>query len=52
MPFKDTPPRKRIEYRDENIRVSITAGVSATKTVSKDGYGLKRYIYYCLTEIR
>jgi hypothetical protein len=39
MPFKDTQPRKRIEYRGENIRISRTSGVSATKTVSKDGYG-------------
>jgi hypothetical protein len=39
MPFKDTPLRKRIEYRGENIRISRTSGVSATKTVSKDGYG-------------
>ncbi|WP_339686628.1 hypothetical protein [uncultured Nonlabens sp.] len=39
MPFKETPPRKRIEYRGENIRFSRTSDVSATKTVSKDGYG-------------
>lgn len=39
MPYKDQQPRKRIEYRGENIRVSRTSGVSATKTISKDGYG-------------
>lgn len=39
MPFKDKHPRKRIEYRGKNLRVSRTSGVSATKTVSKNGYG-------------
>jgi hypothetical protein len=39
MSVKDKLPRKRIEYRGKNIRVSRTSGVSATKTVSKDGYG-------------
>jgi hypothetical protein len=38
MPFKDTAPKKRIEYQGKNIRVSRTSGVSATKTVSKEGY--------------
>ena len=33
---KDTPS-KRIEYRGENVRVSRTGGVSATKTFKGDG---------------
>ena len=32
-------PQKRIEYRGENIRVSRTGGVSATKTFKGDGVG-------------
>ena len=36
---QDDKPRKRIEYRGENIRVSRTGGVSATKTFKGDGYG-------------
>jgi hypothetical protein len=36
---KNKEPQKRIEYRGENIRVSRTGGVSATKTFSGDGYG-------------
>lgn len=32
-------PKKRIEYRGKNIRVSRTGGVSATKSLSGDGYG-------------
>lgn len=39
MPLKDKTPTKRIEYKGKNIRVSRTGGVSATKTVAKDGYG-------------
>jgi hypothetical protein len=39
MSIKDKSPKKRIEYRGKNIRVSRTGGVSATKTVAKDGYG-------------
>jgi hypothetical protein len=39
MSKNNTPPKKRIEYREKNIRVSRTGGVSATKTISKDGYG-------------
>jgi hypothetical protein len=39
MSVKDKSPKKRIEYRGKNIRVSRTGGVSATKTVTKDGYG-------------
>lgn len=39
MPFKDKTPSKRIEYRGKNLRVSRTSGVSATKTIAKDGYG-------------
>ncbi|PKG43632.1 hypothetical protein [Psychroflexus sp. MES1-P1E] len=39
MPFKDKTPRTRIEYRGKNIRISRTSGVSATETISKDGYG-------------
>ncbi|UAM99372.1 hypothetical protein K8354_06045 [Polaribacter litorisediminis] len=38
MSVEDKAPRKRIEFRDKNIRVSRTGGVAATKTVSKDGY--------------
>jgi hypothetical protein len=40
MPQKDQQPRKRIEYRGKNVRVSRTGGVSATKTIAKDGYGV------------
>ena len=32
-------PHKRIEYRGENVRVSRTGGVSATKTFKGDGVG-------------
>ena len=32
-------PSKRIEYRGENVRVSRTGGVSATKTFKSDGVG-------------
>ena len=39
MSENNTPPKKRIEYRGKNVRVSRTGGVSATKTISKDGYG-------------
>ena len=39
MSPKDKKPKKRIEYRGKNIRVSRTSGVSATKTISEDGYG-------------
>ena len=39
MPYIDKTPTKRIEYRSENLRVSRTVGVSAKKTISKDGYG-------------
>ena len=38
MSVKDKSPKKRIEYRGKNIRVSRTGGVSATKTVTKGGY--------------
>lgn len=37
--MKDDKPLKRIEYKGENIRVSRTGGVSATKTIKGDGYG-------------
>ena len=40
MPEKDKQPRKRIEYRKKNVRVSRTGGLSATKTIAKDGYGV------------
>lgn len=40
MPQKDQQPRKRIEYRGKNVRVSRTGGLSATKTITKDGYGV------------
>ena len=33
-------PQKRIEYRGENVRVSRTGGVSATKTFKGDGHGV------------
>jgi hypothetical protein len=39
MSKNNTSPKKRIEYREKNIRISRTGGVSATKTISKDGYG-------------
>jgi hypothetical protein len=39
MSENNTAPKKRIEYREKNVRVSRTGGLSATKTVSKDGYG-------------
>jgi hypothetical protein len=32
-------PHKRIEYKGENVRVSRTGGVSATKTFKGDGVG-------------
>ncbi|PTM03453.1 MAG: hypothetical protein DA405_10415 [Bacteroidetes bacterium] len=32
-------PRKRLEVRGKNIRISRTGGVSATKTIAGDGYG-------------
>ncbi|TXD49482.1 MULTISPECIES: hypothetical protein [unclassified Polaribacter] len=38
MSENNIAPKKRIEYREKNVRVSRTGGVSATKTVSKDGY--------------
>ena len=39
MPLKDEKPRKRVEYKGENIRVSRTGGIAARKNISKDGYG-------------
>lgn len=33
-------PQKRIEYRGENVRVSRTGGVSATKTFKGDGHAV------------
>jgi hypothetical protein len=36
---ENTTLKKRIEYRGKNVRVSRTGGVSATKTISRDGYG-------------
>jgi len=39
MPVKDKSPKKRIEYRSKNIRVSRTGGVSVTKTFKRDGVG-------------
>ena len=33
-------PEKRIEYRGENVRVSRTGGVSATKTFKGDGHAV------------
>lgn len=32
-------PRKRVEYRGENIRISRTGGISATKTFKGEGVG-------------
>jgi len=43
MSVKDKSPKKRIEYRGKNIRVSRTGGVSAKKTVTKDGYAATIY---------
>lgn len=39
MSDKDKKPRKRVEYRGKNIRVSRTGGVAGRKHISKDGYG-------------
>ena len=39
MSENSKPPKKRIEYRGKSVRVSRTGGVSATKTLSKEGYG-------------
>ena len=39
MPENSKPLKKRIEYRGKILRVSRTGGVSATKTLSRDGYG-------------
>lgn len=36
---KKDSPQKRIEFKGENIRVSRTGGVAATKTVKGGGYG-------------
>ena len=33
-------PQKRIEYRGENVRVSRTGGVAATKTFKGDGHAV------------
>jgi len=38
-PKNKDKPSKRIEYRGENVRVSRTGGVSATKTFKGDGVG-------------
>jgi hypothetical protein len=38
MSSNNETPKKRIEYRGKNLRVSRTGGVSATKTVAKNGY--------------
>ena len=37
---KDNKPLQRIEYRGENVRVSRTGGISATKTFKEDGVGV------------
>ena len=37
---KNKKPQKRIEYRGENVRVSRTGGVAATKTFKKYGQGV------------
>jgi len=39
MSSNNESPKKRIEYRGENVRVSRTGGVSATETISEDGVG-------------
>jgi hypothetical protein len=39
MTGNDEAPKKRIEYRGKNLRVSRTGGVSATETISEDGVG-------------
>jgi len=36
---KKKEPQKRIEYKGENVRVSRTGGISATKTFKGDGVG-------------
>ena len=37
---KNKTPQKRIEYRGENVRVSRTGGLSATKTFKGDGHAV------------
>jgi hypothetical protein len=39
MSSNNESPKKRIEYRGENVRVSRTGGISATETISEDGVG-------------
>jgi hypothetical protein len=39
-PKNKDKPSKRIEYRGENVRVSRTGGLSATKTLKGDGYAV------------
>lgn len=36
----DKGPQKRVEYRSENVRVSRTGGVAATKTFKGDGHAV------------
>ena len=39
-PNNNKTPQKRIEYRGENVRVSRTGGVAATKTLKGDGHAI------------
>ena len=39
-PNNNKTPQKRIEYRGENVRVSRTGGVAATKTFKGDGHAV------------
>ena len=39
-PNNNKTPQKRIEYRGENVRVSRTGGVAATKTLKGDGHAV------------
>jgi hypothetical protein len=39
-PNNNKTPQKRIEYRGENVRVSRTGGVAATKTLKGDGHSV------------
>jgi hypothetical protein len=45
-------PKKRIEYRGKNVRISRTGGVAATKTIKGDGYGVTRCICIALLQMK
>ncbi len=38
-------PQKRIEYRGENVRISRTGGVAATKTFKGDGQAVTLWFH-------